>query len=49
MKNVNKKLEETIQRVATNTIGYTKKQANEEWSSKGEQGMNENQRTSHPK
>jgi hypothetical protein len=29
MKNV-KKMEETIQRVATNTIGYTKKQANEE-------------------
>jgi hypothetical protein len=30
MKNV-KKLEETIQRVATNTIGYTRKQANKEW------------------
>jgi hypothetical protein len=30
MKNV-KKLEETIQRVATNTIGYTRKQANTEW------------------
>jgi hypothetical protein len=26
-----KKLEETIQRVATNTIGYTTKQANKEW------------------
>jgi hypothetical protein len=26
-----KKLEETIQRVATNTIGYTRKQANKEW------------------
>jgi hypothetical protein len=26
-----KKFEETIQRVATNTIGYTKKQANKEW------------------
>jgi hypothetical protein len=26
-----KKLEETIQRVATITIGYTKKQANKEW------------------
>jgi hypothetical protein len=26
-----KKLEETILRVATNTIGYTRKQANEEW------------------
>jgi hypothetical protein len=30
MKNV-KKLEETTQRVATNTIGYTRKQANKEW------------------
>jgi hypothetical protein len=26
-----KKLEETIQRIATNTIGYTRKQANKEW------------------
>jgi hypothetical protein len=26
-----KKLKETIQRVATNTIGYTRKQANKEW------------------
>jgi hypothetical protein len=26
-----KKLEETIQRVATNNIGYTRKQANKEW------------------
>jgi hypothetical protein len=26
-----KKLEETIQRVAKNTIGYTRKQANKEW------------------
>jgi hypothetical protein len=26
-----KKLEGTIQRVATNTIGYTRKQANKEW------------------
>jgi hypothetical protein len=26
-----KKLEETIQRVATNTIGYTRKQAYKEW------------------
>jgi hypothetical protein len=26
-----KKLEETIQRVATNTIGYTRKQASKEW------------------
>jgi hypothetical protein len=29
-----KKLEETIQRVATNTIGYTRKQANQEWFDK---------------
>jgi hypothetical protein len=26
-----KKLEETVQRVATNTIGYTRKQVNKEW------------------
>jgi hypothetical protein len=26
-----KKLEETIQRVATNTIDYTRKQGNREW------------------
>jgi hypothetical protein len=26
-----KKLEETIQRVATNTISHTRKQANKEW------------------
>jgi hypothetical protein len=26
-----KKLEKSIQRVATNTIGYTRKQANKEW------------------
>jgi hypothetical protein len=26
-----KTLEETIQRVATNTIGYLRKQANKEW------------------
>jgi hypothetical protein len=26
-----KKLEETIQRIATNTIGHTRKQANKEW------------------
>jgi hypothetical protein len=31
MKNLKKKLEKTIQRVATNTIGYTRKQANKEW------------------
>jgi hypothetical protein len=30
MKNV-KKLEEKIQGVATNTIGYTRNQANKEW------------------
>jgi hypothetical protein len=29
-----KKLEETIQRVPTNTIGYTRKQANTEWFDK---------------
>jgi hypothetical protein len=29
-----KKQEETIQRVATNTIGYTRKQANKEWFDK---------------
>jgi hypothetical protein len=29
-----KKLEETIERVATNTIGYTRKQANKEWFDK---------------
>jgi hypothetical protein len=33
-----KKLEETIQKVATNTIGYTRKQANKEWFDKGERG-----------
>jgi hypothetical protein len=26
-----KKLEETVQKVATNTIGYTRKRANKEW------------------
>jgi hypothetical protein len=26
-----KKLKETIQRIAAKTIGYTRKQANEEW------------------
>jgi hypothetical protein len=30
-KKYKKKLEETIQRVATNTIGYTRKQANKEY------------------
>jgi hypothetical protein len=29
-----KRLEETIQRVATNTIGYTRKQTNKEWFDK---------------
>jgi hypothetical protein len=29
-----KKMKETIQRVATNTIGYTRKQANKEWFDK---------------
>jgi hypothetical protein len=29
-----RKLEETIQRVATNTIGYPRKQANKEWFDK---------------
>jgi hypothetical protein len=29
-----KKLEETIQKVATNTIGYTRKQTNKEWFDK---------------
>jgi tRNA A37 N6-isopentenylltransferase MiaA len=31
MKNVKKMEEETIQRVATNTISYAKKQAKKEW------------------
>jgi hypothetical protein len=37
------KLEETIQKVATNTIGYTRKQAN-----KGERGKERRERASHP-
>jgi hypothetical protein len=36
-----KKLEETIQRVATNTIGYTRKQANKEWFDKACAKVNE--------
>jgi hypothetical protein len=39
-----KKLEETTQRVATNTIGYTRIQANKEWfdkkSAKGDEEKN---------
>jgi hypothetical protein len=43
-----KKLEETIQRVATNTIGYTRKQANKEWfeqCARVNEGKNPNQRS----
>jgi hypothetical protein len=40
MKNI-KKLEETIQRVPTNTIGYTRKQANKEWFHKEGVKVNE--------
>jgi hypothetical protein len=36
-----KKLEETIQRVATNTIGYTRKQANKEWFDEESANVNE--------
>jgi hypothetical protein len=36
-----KKLEETIQRVASNTIGYTRKQANKEWFDEEYAGVNE--------
>jgi hypothetical protein len=47
-----KKLEETIQRVATNTIGYTRKQANEEWfdeeCAEDKRGKERRQRASHP-
>jgi hypothetical protein len=39
-----KKLEETIQKIATNTIGYTRKQANKKWfdgdSAKVNEGKN---------
>jgi uncharacterized protein YjiS (DUF1127 family) len=41
-----KKLEETIQRIATNTIGYTRKQANKEWFY---EECTKVQRASHPK
>jgi hypothetical protein len=49
-----KKLEETIQRVVTNTIGYTRKQANKEWFDEECAEVNEEkntrrQRASHPK
>jgi hypothetical protein len=40
-----KKLEETIQRVATNTIGYTKKQANKEWFDEGCAKVNDENNT----
>jgi hypothetical protein len=40
MKNV-KKLEETIQKIATKTIGYTRKQAYKEWFDKGCAEVNE--------
>jgi hypothetical protein len=41
-----KKLEETIQRVATNTISYTRKQANKEWFDGGCAGHpNQNQKS----
>jgi hypothetical protein len=36
-----KKLEETIQRVTTNIIGYTRKQANKEWFDEGSAKVNE--------
>jgi hypothetical protein len=36
-----KKLEETIQRVATNTISYTRKQANKEWFDEESARVNE--------
>jgi hypothetical protein len=50
-----KKLEETIQRVETNTIGYTRKQTSKEWFDeecskiKDERGKERRQRASHPK
>jgi hypothetical protein len=53
MKNV-KKLEETTQRVATNTIGYTRKQAYKEWFDEECAEVNDEknaamrQRASHP-
>jgi hypothetical protein len=39
-------LEEKIQRVATNTIGYTKKQANKEWFDEKRAKVNEEKNTS---
>jgi hypothetical protein len=49
-----KKLKETIQRVATNTIGCTRKQANKEWfdeecAIENEEKNARHQRASHPK
>jgi hypothetical protein len=48
-----KKLEETIQRIAINTISYTRKQSNKEWFDggmcNGERGKERCQRASHPK
>jgi hypothetical protein len=41
-----KKLEETIQGVATNTIGYTRKQANKEWFDEECAEVNEEKNTS---
>jgi hypothetical protein len=44
-----KTLEKTIQRVPTNTIGYTRKQANKEWYDEECAKVNERrQRASHP-
>jgi hypothetical protein len=40
-----KKLEETIQRVATNTIGYTRKQVNKEWFNEECAKVNEEKNT----
>jgi hypothetical protein len=44
-----KKLEETIQRVATNTIGYTRKLANKEWFDEERVKVNEEQNAAKPK
>jgi hypothetical protein len=43
-----KKLEETIQRVAANTIGYTRKQSNKEWFDEKCAKLNKEKRSSHP-
>jgi hypothetical protein len=40
-----KKLEETIQRVTTNTMGYTRKQANKEWFDEECARVNEEKRS----